>query len=142
VTFEALANSKTDFRSRVYLATDAREGVSAASQPEARVLNPKFENERITMQTEAPGSCMVVVAQTYYPAWKAYLDGKATKLWRANYAFQSVEVPAGEHRLELVYEDRAFKLGLILSVSGLLFVLYLAWRSPRSNMVSSPPAHG
>jgi hypothetical protein len=131
-----------DFGSTVYLPSEARGKVSATPQPEARVLNPKFENHKITLQTEAPGPCMVVLSQTYYPAWKAYVDGKATKLWRANNAFQSVEVPSGKHRLEFVYEDGAFHFGLLLSASGLLLVSYLACQTPRPNAASTAPSHG
>src|SRR5258705_3996707 len=39
-----------------------------------------------------------------------------TTLFRsANYAFQAVEIPAGRHRLLLVYRDRAFFAGAIIS---------------------------
>jgi uncharacterized membrane protein YfhO len=68
---------------------------------------------------------MVVIAQTYYPAWKAYVDGQATKLWRANYAFQAVQVPAGRHRIELRYEDKLFLIGALLSGLGITICVSL-----------------
>jgi len=139
---EALTNSNTDFNSTVYLPTEARGELSATSQPGARILSPKFENQRITLETETPSSCMVVLSQTYYPTWKAYVDGKATKLWRANYAFQSVQVPAGRHRLEFICEDRSFQLGLFLSAAGLLLVIILACRPTQPNAISSFSGHG
>ena len=36
---------------------------------------------------------LVVAAQTFYPCWKASVDGQPARLWRANYAFQAVQVP-------------------------------------------------
>jgi hypothetical protein len=135
-TFDAVSKLNAELRSTVYLPGEARAKVSATAQPAARTLNPKVENQNIAFETQAPGACMVVLSQTYYPGWKAYLDGKVTRLWRANYAFQAVEVPGGKHRLEFVYEDRPFLLGFILSGSGLLFLLYLACRAPRPHNAS------
>jgi uncharacterized membrane protein YfhO len=77
---------------------------------------------------------MVVIAQTYYPAWKAYVDGQPTKLWRANYAFQAVEVPAGTHRIELRYEDRLFYAGAMLSGLGIVISGWLWVRARRHEM--------
>jgi uncharacterized membrane protein YfhO len=63
---------------------------------------------------------MVVVAQAYYHPWHAYVDGKRAPLWRANHAFQALEVPAGKHQIRLVYEDRSFIYGCIISLGCLL----------------------
>lgn len=76
----------------------------------------------------------LVVADTYYPGWAAYVDGQPTPLRRANYAFRAVAVPAGAHRVEFRYQPRAFEMGLALSAVGLVGWLGLgAWgrRRPR-----------
>ena len=44
------------------------------------------------------------------------MDGKPAALWRANYAFQAVEVPSGRHEVRLVYADRAFWFGTAISL--------------------------
>jgi len=59
------------------------------------------------------------------------VDGKPMPLWRANYAFQALEVPAGKTKVELVYEDRAFLFGAILSVTTLLGCVAAGWVSIR-----------
>jgi uncharacterized membrane protein YfhO len=60
------------------------------------------------------------VAQTYHHVWHAYVDGQPVRLWRANEAFQAVVVPAGTHQVNLVYEDRRFQLGAVISIFALL----------------------
>jgi uncharacterized membrane protein YfhO len=60
------------------------------------------------------------VAQAWYPAWHAYVDGQPTRLWRANYAFQALEVPAGRHQIEIVYQDKKFYTGCVISIATLL----------------------
>jgi uncharacterized membrane protein YfhO len=62
----------------------------------------------------------VVIAQSYYPAWKARVDGRPARIWRANYAFQAIEVPGGRHRIQVAYEDNWLRTGAVLSVLGLL----------------------
>ena len=109
-----------DPRHTVLLPIEARGAISACAQPTAGVFDATFSNHRISFGAVAPAPTMVVVSQTWYPAWKARIDGIPAKVWRANYAFQALEVPAGRHRIELAYEDRMLRLGALLSACGLL----------------------
>jgi len=78
----------------------------------------------------AAAPAVAVIAQTYYHNWRAEIDGQATALLRANAAFQAVQVPAGDHRVHLFYEDGAFEVGAV--ISGCLWlnclVLWLLWQ--------------
>ena len=40
------------------------------------------------------------------------------RLLRANQAFQALQVPAGPHHVTLVYEDRMFYCGTLISLSA------------------------
>ena len=44
-------------------------------------------------------------------------------MWRANYAFQAVQVPAGRHELILEYRDRHFLVGCAITSAALLICL-------------------
>jgi len=48
------------------------------------------------------------------------VDGVPTPLWRANYAFEAVAVPAGKHRILLTYKDRAFRWGAGISLAAIM----------------------
>jgi uncharacterized membrane protein YfhO len=63
---------------------------------------------------------MVALSQAWYHNWKAGIDGRDAPLWRANQAFQAIEVPAGRHEITLAYRDPAFRWGGYLSILGLL----------------------
>ena len=69
---------------------------------------------------EAAEPSLVVLAQTFYHRWAAYVDGQSTPLLRANYAFQAVQVPAGKHHVRLAYQDRAFYAGASISSVAIL----------------------
>jgi hypothetical protein len=119
---DAFFQTNTDLSQTVFLPSEARGVVGAKRCAEARVLGAKFENQRVEIETTAPAPSLVVVSQSWYPVWKAYIDGKPAKLWRANYAFQALQVPAGKHNVELRYQDRAFQAGTVLSFIGTAWV--------------------
>ena len=93
-----------------------KSSVTVTNQTAARVLNSQFGNTARGIEVEAAGPSFVVVAQTYYHNWRAYVDGQPAPLLRANLAFQAVQVPAGSHRIHLVYQDRAFQIGAAVSI--------------------------
>jgi uncharacterized membrane protein YfhO len=57
------------------------------------------------------------------------VDGCSTRLWSADYGFQAIEVPAGQHQVRLVYRDLGFQAGVAISLAsvagwGLCFLLF------------------
>jgi hypothetical protein len=106
----------------VYLPAEARGQVHATNQASAKILSPPefLSPQHVRLEAEADAPAMIVVAQAFYHPWRAYVDGKVVPLWRANFAFQALEIPAGRHEVNLVYEDRNFACGLVLSVVSLV----------------------
>jgi len=103
----------------VYLPEESRSEVTATNPVNARVLSSKIREHCIEAEVETTGPSMVVVAQTFYRAWHAVVDDQPVTLWRANHAFQALQVPAGHHRVRLVYQDRTFHLGTVISLLAL-----------------------
>jgi len=69
-------------------------------------------------------------SEIYYPAWKAYQNGKEKEVFLADYCFRAVEVDPGEHIIEMRYESDKFTLGATVSfLSVLLSGLSLVWLS-------------
>lgn len=62
----------------------------------------------------------VVVSETAWPGWRAYLDGRRVRPLGANHAFLAVFVPAGHHRVRLTYLPQAFVVGRAISAATLL----------------------
>jgi len=100
-------------------------GVGARSMVTARAASARILSSRFTahggeIDVDAQEQSLVVISQAFYPAWRAFLDGRPVPVWRANYAFQAVETPAGRHHLELVYQDWHFIFGVAVSAATLL----------------------
>lgn len=73
------------------------------------------------------------LADTWYPGWVASVDGKETPLYRADYVFMAVKVPAGEHDVILEYKPASFIFGALLTLAGIIFCVILGvWRKTSS----------
>jgi uncharacterized membrane protein YfhO len=66
---------------------------------------------------------MLFLSDTYYPGWKAYVDGKETKIYRADYTFRAIYVLGGSHKVEFIYSPLSFKMGVIGFAVGVLLAL-------------------
>jgi len=68
---------------------------------------------KVTIDTDHTAAAMLFLSDSYYPGWKAYIDSKETPIYRANYAFRAVAIPAGKHRVEFHYAPTSWLLGVI-----------------------------
>ncbi|MGH2370321.1 MAG: YfhO family protein, partial [Chloroflexota bacterium] len=80
----------------------------------------RFDDDRVRLEATARQNAMLFLADLAYPGWKAYLDGVETPIYRANYLFRAVYVPAGRHTVEFVYRPLSFRLGLLITLVALL----------------------
>jgi hypothetical protein len=64
-----------------------------------------YENGDVAIETESEDAHWLVFSESYMPGWTATIDGTATPIYRANYLFQAVRVPAGKHAVHFVYHD-------------------------------------
>ena len=81
------------------------------------------EPERIIVETDAARPGLLVLTDTFYPGWRATVDGAPATLLRANYLFRAVHVPAGAHRVEFTYDPAPFRRGLLVSSLALAAAL-------------------
>jgi hypothetical protein len=117
-TLQELQLPRFNARHLVLLPLDEKALVTVTNQTSAQVLSSRFDTQDMEAQVQASGPAIVVISQTYYHDWKALVDGTPTPLLRANDAFQAVQVPAGKHEVRLVYVDKAFQIGAVISICG------------------------
>ena len=113
---------QTNFNTRieVFLPLAAKDSMVATNGTTVKISSETFSAQKIEAIVAAAAPAILVIAQTHYHPWHAYVDGQPAALLPANYAFQAVPIPAGTHQLRLVYEDRKFYLGATLSLLTLL----------------------
>jgi hypothetical protein len=93
--------------------------------PPAPQLNGKakivqYENKFVTIATSADNEGVLVLADSYYPGWKAFVDGREEVIRRANLFFRAISLPAGNHTVEFRYEPGSFMIGLVVSAATLI----------------------
>jgi hypothetical protein len=115
-----ITNAEFNPRQTVVLPPSARESISATNLVQATLSSPIIRRQAIQTEVNAPAPTLVVLAQSFYPNWHATVDGGRAPLLRANVAFQAVPVPAGQHRVRVVYSDTKFWLGAIISAFSLV----------------------
>jgi hypothetical protein len=122
----AIFSTNLDARRIVCLLKEAHPSVSVTNETAVRVISSRIQNERVDLEVEAAAPSLMVFSQTFYHPWHAFIDNSSTPLFRANYAFQAVQVPGGRHHVRLIYQDRAFHLGAMISGVALVVCL-LGW---------------
>jgi hypothetical protein len=130
-TGEGLFSAQFDPRPTVYLPVVAQGIVTATKGTPVKISPTRLTAQRLDFETESSASAIVTVAQAYYHCWHAYVDGRRTTLWPANYAFQALEVPAGHHEVSVMYEDKGFHVGEGISALCLLACGVLLFRRER-----------
>ena len=86
----------------------------------------------LAVHVDAPGGGWLVLSDVWYPGWMTRLDGRPADLYRGDYLFRAVWVPAGEHTVEFEYEPASFRIGGMLSLVAWLALGWMAWRLRRA----------
>lgn len=84
-----------------------------------------YENQSVMIEASLGSPGILVLADSYYPGWKAYVNDKEAKIYRANLFFRAVSLPAGSHVVKFQYEPASFKIGLGISVITIMFLIVI-----------------
>ncbi len=86
---------------------------------------------RVTVSARMACRGMVILADSYYPGWRAQVDGKPAEIHEVNGAFRGIVVEGGEHVIDMRYLPASFLGGAAMSLLGAAVALALAIRSRR-----------
>jgi hypothetical protein len=64
----------------------------------------------------------VVISESAWKGWRAYVDGRPAKIVRANHAFLGVFVPAGKHGIKVTYLPQSFVIGRAITFGTLALI--------------------
>ncbi len=81
---------------------------------------------RITLSTRGTPQGWLVLADAWYPGWKALLDGRRVPVVAVDHALRGVALPAGDHVLQFEYRPDSLKHGAWLSLLALLAAAWMA----------------
>jgi hypothetical protein len=84
-------------------------GESPASEGSVRVVARRPNHLSFEVSTASAG--YLFVSEMWMPGWTAHVDGEAQPVLQANYTFRAVPIPAGDHKVEMVYRPASWPLG-------------------------------
>jgi hypothetical protein len=98
--------------------------------------------DRLDFNVSASKPGWLFVADTWYPGWRAWIDGQPAPILRADYLFQALTLEAGSHTITLQYRPETFYIGGLLSI--LVLVALIGYRivdvQHKTKKISSNPA--
>ncbi len=95
--------------------------------------------EEIVISAEAPSDALLVLRDTWYPGWKATVDGSETAIYRANGCFRAVRVPAGRHQVHFRYHPTLVYISGAVSLATTLLILAAFLRRRRGQEAEESP---
>ena len=125
-TRSSVANTKEDFeriffhpsfnpKADVIVSDPAIPTLSGNGSVEMNIYSPNF----IQATTKTKGITMLVIADTYYKGWNAYIDKNPAPLYRVNWTMNGILLPEGDHTIDFLYEPISFTIGLWASALSL-----------------------
>ncbi len=101
--------------------------VLPASQKNVELVS--YESNPIQFRTTTDTPQILYISDTYDNGWKSFIDGKETRMMKANYALRAINIPAGTHSVVMNYAPDEFIYGIIVSLIGfILFTVFLSVR--------------
>jgi hypothetical protein len=86
----------------------------------AEIVETTANRVEVWAELDAPG--YLVLSDTWYPGWKATVDGQPAPVLRANMTFRAVPLSPGEHRVVFRFVPVGFTLGVCASAVTLLLM--------------------
>jgi hypothetical protein len=114
---EGVADRQLSFQDQLSVEGGAANQRNASGE-RAQVV--RYGPNQVDIETESPRNRLLVLLDSYYPGWKATIDGTAVPVVAANFVYRAIELPQGRHRVAFRYESQPFTRGAWISGSTVL----------------------
>ena len=106
-------------------------GIGAGSGSTASIVG--YGPNEILIDVNTPSTGVLVLSEVYYPGWRAWVDDRPVDVLRADFLFRAMELPAGAHRIRLLYDPDSLKIGVGLFALTLASLIGgIVWTKRRS----------
>lgn len=126
---QSLHDGSVDTRRSVLLETSIPSSVYPGTGS-ASLIDSSLNSQHYAIETNAPA--VFYVSDTYYPGWKATIDNKEARIYRANYNFRAVLVPKGTSSVLFTYTPTWWRETVWTSVFSLIALCFLSFFQNRN----------
>ncbi|MFO8175290.1 MAG: hypothetical protein R6T96_13465 [Longimicrobiales bacterium] len=117
----------SEFRSEAEVVLPEAPPISLPEAPatgQVRWLEKGINRLRLSVETEEPA--LLVLAENWYPAWKATVSGEEAPVLRANHTQRAIPILPGSHEVDVYFDVGSLKAGFLATVISVLLLMGLA----------------
>lgn len=93
--------------------------------PDGKIRITNISKSDIEIKVETANQAFLVLSDVYYPGWIAKINNTSTHLYRTNYLFRGILVPAGSSTVQMEYRPTSFRLGLVITSASFLLLAFI-----------------
>lgn len=104
------------------------------SQGNVRIT--RYGEQEVGLAARLNGFGLLVLNDTFYPGWKATVNGKPVRIYHANYNFRAILLPPGAHKVTFSFQPPILKASYLISAIALSIIVMAAllFKKPLSRM--------
>ncbi len=87
----------------------------------------RYQPDVIQLSTQASSAALLVLSETNYPGWRAWLDDRPTPIYSTDIALRGVMVPAGVHRVRMEFRPLILPISLGISIATAILLAILGF---------------
>ena len=125
-TLAALANPTLPLFEKAFVPADASIPDSTGTGIIGKVEVASYRSGGVTLKTTADQPAVLRACEKFMPYWTATLDGKPAPLFRCDYLFQGIFVPAGQHEITLTYAPKMPTFKAQIACAALFLIALVA----------------
>jgi hypothetical protein len=129
-----ISNSKFNFKKEIVLEKplpkEEADLINSSNDNDSYAKILSYSANEVNIQTSSKSPSILILTDTFYPGWKAYVNGTETTIYRADGLVRAIFVPTGEHDIEFSYMPQSFVFGTYLSL-GTAIVLTIFYVLPK-----------
>lgn len=88
---QLISNSKSQISNKLRDSTNSRAEITL------------YTPNKVVISVNSDRPALLFLSDSYYPNWKVKVNGKAEKIYVADYAFRAIKVPSGRSKVEFEY---------------------------------------
>ncbi|MBD3345947.1 MAG: hypothetical protein GF401_12865 [Chitinivibrionales bacterium] len=88
-----------------------------------------LSEKEVAIQIKTRKSGFLVLSDSFFPGWKAFVDNDVQPIYRANYIMRAIPIREGTHSVTLILTSTPRKIGRVVLFSSwiLLFCCFFFW---------------
>jgi uncharacterized membrane protein YfhO len=84
------------------------------------------KSNQVKFKVNVTEDCFFIFSQSWFPNWKAYINGNKTDIFRSNYLFMGVSISKGVSEITFRYEDPwYYKTSILIAILAIFYAIFM-----------------